>query len=244
VGNKGAIDNKAKEWIGKFYSRIKLENQELPTETTQNGNLTENPNPDQQILPQICAFCSKKCGTTKVIFNNKTYCSNECSFKQQEKDNSSSQTPLTGNLTQARTQVFSAIQIALNLEPKLTTGDLSTEYQDYEKNLSQLDSENKINDLKEKVLLDIQFRRMSKQESAALDEKINSAQKEVEKVDLFKEVGKKLGEETPEQVAKLEQIKTELATPQLRVAIQNEVNAQMTAFAVQLKDLSSDIRAQ
>lgn len=269
VGNSGKIDSKARELIGEFYSLSKESDSGGGTKYTcpqcnNEYNTKDKPLVEGKYCSQACrkaaepnetetcAFCSKTInvgGGESVFFYRdkssevKKFCSQEHVDEYKKKEKPSGP---TDDLSQIRTQALSAIQTVLNSEPKLTASDLSPDCQDYENKLKQLNSENEINELKEKVLQDIQVKRKAKQEAVALDEKINSAQTEAEKVNLFKEAGKKIGEQTTEQTNKLEQIKNELAAnpTQLRAAIQHEITAQMTAFEVKPEDLNSDIRTQ
>lgn len=165
-------------------------------------------------------------------------------LKQKEKEKSPSDQK--DNLTPIRQQVISDIKKALKYEPKITNGDLSTEYQNWESEINRLNLESEINDFHEKVLKDIKAKRKIKQEIAARDEKINQARTTEEKINLLGEMGSSLGEHTPEQETKLEQIKDELAAnpPQLREAIQQEIISQMTTFGVKKEDLNSNIQNQ
>ncbi|MCE8163242.1 MAG: hypothetical protein I3273_02605 [Candidatus Moeniiplasma glomeromycotorum] len=193
---------------------------------------------------KTCAFCSKNfVASSGIIYNNKDYCSNECSLKQQEKDLPSKP---NGILTQIRSQVISTIQQALNLDPKINNSDLLSDYQDWEKIIQQTSSESEINQFKEKVLSDIKNQRKIKRESAARDQKINQAHTAEEKVKLLKEMGSSLGELTPEQEAKLEQVKDDLSInlSQLRDAIQKEIICHLTASGVQAENLDPATKNQ
>ena len=152
----------------------------------------------------------------------------------------------TNNLAQLRQSAISAIQSALNSEPKLNNSDLLTDCQNWENIIKQTILESEINEFKQKVLTDIENKRKNKQESTARDKKINQAHTTEEKINLLGEMGSSLGEHTSEQQTKLEQIKDSLAVnpAQLREAIQKEITTQMTAFKIKETDLSSAVKTQ
>lgn len=188
-----------------------------------------------QVIAQLgnktCAFCSKTIINFLVERDGKVYCSYECWNKQKKKEKPSEP---TDNLTQTKKSVLEAIQTALNTEPKLNNSDLPEDYQNWESIIEQVSSADKINSLKEQILAIIKNRQQAKRASAERDQKINQAVTTEEKINLLKEMGNSLGEHTPEQTAKLEQVKNDLAAnpAQLCRAIQFELASLMITYQV------------
>src|SRR5207248_4615592 len=85
------------------------------------------------------------------------------------------------NLPAAKTKAIAEINALLSQEPQITNSDLSAEYQNWSEQIEKLTSQKEIDNLKNKVIIDIQVKREAKKKKKKKNKIFKKANKQKKK---------------------------------------------------------------
>ncbi|CFW93194.1 protein of unknown function [endosymbiont DhMRE of Dentiscutata heterogama] len=156
------------------------------------------------------------------------------------------ETPNTPNISAFRQEAINTIEVALNLEPKIANNDLDEGYRQWESQINAANEEKDIDNIKDRVLVDIKAKRKAKKDAANIANNLSTDGKDAEALKKqLEEVEKAKGQQSYEDnQSAIDNLKNELAKKvsyeEYRQVIVETIKKTLTKYNIDANELDSE----